>query len=148
MPVKKTLAKKKTGIAKKKTSPVTKPSSSSPKKTVARKKTIDPPKPRFTHLDRERDGKLRIQGMSYLQLEELTGIRIETEGFQIALELLRGGMDRQEINNRCRDLLPTHTSSGTRKPVPNLVAGVLKKLQANGFTVKGAWKVVKPPKSM
>lgn len=156
MPVKKTMAKK-PASAKGKTAPKTKASTNSPANTGApakrpvgrpRKDAVpyapEPLKPEFELLSEEKHGKLRIQGMSYVQLQELTGIQISTEAFIIALELLRGGRDRQEINDRVRDLLPRTTSQGTPKPVPNLVSGVLKKLQAQGFGIKGDWKVTKP----
>lgn len=156
MPVKKTT--KKTVAAKSKTAPKSKPASSPASATVTKRPVgrprknpvvvTAPPEPEFELLTEEQHGKLRIAGMSYLQLSELTGIPIETEGFLIVLELLRGGRDRQEVNNRVRDLLPSTTASGTPKPVPNLVSGVMKKLEAKGFTIKGDWKMVKPGKGV
>jgi len=155
MPVKKTVAKK-TASSKKKTAPKSKPVSTSPEKkivrsAVGRPRSVFPEKnmdKEFSLLDPEESAKLRIVGMSYAQLAELTGIQINTEAFLIMLELLRGGRDRQEVNNRVRDLLPPTTSSGTVKPVPNLVSGVMKKLEAKGFTIKGDWKMVKPGKGV
>lgn len=155
MPVKKSAGAKKT-VVKKKTAPKNKPAAVTssapvkravgrPRKTVA---PVAPPEPEFTLLDPEKDGKLRIAGMSYTQFSELSGIQINTEAFLIALEILRGGRDRQEINDRCREILPAMTSVGTPKPVPNLVSSVIKKLQDRGFTIKGDWKMVKPARGV
>jgi len=148
MPVK---TAKKSIAGKSKTAPPKKTAaSSSVKRPVGRpRKNPEPvvvtaPEPEFELMSEEKHGKLRIAGMSYVQLAELSGIPIETEGFLIMLELLRGGRDRQEINDRVRDKLPRTTSSGTPKPVPNLVSGIMKRLEGKGFTVKGDWKMVKP----
>lgn len=147
--VKKATAKK--PVATKKNSPATKASTGAPKKRVKSavgrpKKELPTPAPEseFELLDPEENAKKRIAGMSYAQLSELTGIQINTEQFIVALEILRGGRDRQEINDRCRQILPATTPHGTPKPVPNLVSGVIKKLEAKGFTIKGDWKMVKP----
>jgi hypothetical protein len=158
MPVmKKSTAKK--AVTKGKTAPKGKTSSSSPstpveapvKRPVGRPRKnplpVEPPKPVFRLLDPEADGKLRIAGMSYTQLAELTGIAVDTEAFLIMREVLRGGRDRQEINDRVREILPATTAQGTPKPVPNLVSSVVKKLQDKGFTIKGDWKMVKPARS-
>lgn len=150
MPVKKTT--KKTMTAKSKTAPKNKPAavtaSAPAKRPVGRPRKaaapVEPPQPSFTLLNPDEVAKHRIAGMSYTQLAELSGIQINTEAFIIMLEILRGGRDRQEINDRVREILPAFTGQGTPKPVPNLVSGVIKKLEAKGFTIKGDWKMVKP----
>lgn len=159
MPVKKTGTTKKTATAKKSTAakskaaPKNKPAAAPAANVLTRRPQgrprkdtvyIEPPKPDLIVLDPEENAKKRIAGMSYAQLADLTGVAINTEGFLIVLEILRGGRDRQEINDRCRQILPAYTAQGTPKPVPNLVSGMIKKLEAKGFTIKGDWKMVKP----
>lgn len=73
------------------------------------------------------------------------GFRVGTDSSIIAAELLEGGYDRDDINDRVAELLPeTTTRSGNDKQVPSLVSGILKRLQERGYTVESSWQLVPP----
>lgn len=93
-------------------------------------------------LDPSKDGNKKISGMSYKQLSEQLGFGIGTEQFLAAIELLKGGETRSEINDRVKELLPTHTVNGTPKQVTNLVSGVHNSMIRKGFRVSGSYKLV------
>lgn len=90
------------------------------------------------------DPKKRIGGLSYQQLAELTGYGLGSEQFIVAVEIMKGGTSRLEVNHRCAVLLPDRTRNGTPKQVSNLVSSVIKRMEDRGFTVKGTWSMVKP----
>jgi hypothetical protein len=155
----KTKAPAKTAVAKKtttKTAPVTKPAVKTsvrtrkaevvPDKTVSTKKvpenrTVATDNPNL--LNPETDGNKKISGMTYKALSEVLGFGIGTEQFLAAIELLKGGETRSEINERVKGLLPTHTVHGTPKQVTNLVSGVHNRMLASGFKIQGTYKLVK-----
>lgn len=93
-------------------------------------------------LDPSKDGTKKISGMTYKQLSEQLGFGIGTEQFLAAIELLKGGETRSEINDRVKELLPTHTVNGTPKQVTNLVSGVHNSMIRKGFRVSGSYKLV------
>lgn len=93
-------------------------------------------------LDPDRDGGKKLAGMSYRQISEKLGFGIGTEQFLAAVELLKGGQTRLEVNDRVKALLPATTQNGTPKQVTNLVSGVLNKMINSGFAVHGVFKIV------
>lgn len=96
-------------------------------------------------LDSEKDKNKKIQGLTYAKVSELIGVGIGTEQFLVAIELLKGGNTRNEINERLKELLPTHTQTGSLKQVTNLVSGVHNRMLDAGFQIKGTYQLVKPP---
>lgn len=121
------------------------------KKTTAPKRAMKPksapPAPKETSspvMYTNRQKNKQIQGVTFAQLSEMTGVGIGTEKFVVMVELLRGGDDRQAVNNRLKGLLPTKTATGELKSVPNLVSGVLAMLRTKGFVVEGNWQVKVP----
>lgn len=76
--------------------------------------------------------------------DELTGFIIGSDIHIVAQELMAGGADRQEIIDRVRGMLDAETRTGTPKPVANVVGAVLRKLQAQGFTLESHF-IVTPP---
>lgn len=95
----------------------------------------------------ERDANRQVQGIKYKELADMLGVGISSERLIVAVELLKGGLDRQEVNNRLAEILPSTTRNGTKKSVSNLVSSALAALVELGFEVKGNWKVVKPASS-
>lgn len=98
-------------------------------------------------LDPETDKNKKIQGLTYAKVSELLGIGIGTEQFLVAIELMKGGNTRNEINERLKALLPATTINGTPKQVTNLVSGVHNRMEAAGFVLKGTYQLMKPPTS-
>lgn len=93
------------------------------------------------------DPKRRVGGLSYKQVSELTGYGLGSEHFIVAVEVLRGGVTRQEVNHRVADLLPSETRNGTPKAVSNLVSGVINYMIKQGFTIDGRWTMKRPASS-
>jgi predicted extracellular nuclease len=93
-------------------------------------------------LNAEKDGSKKISGMTYAAISEKLGFGVGTEQFLVALELLKGGETRSEINDRMKELLPATTVHGTPKQVTNLVSGVHGRMLAKGFKVQGSYKLV------
>lgn len=77
-------------------------------------------------------------------VDDTTGFAIGTDSHLIAMELLKGGVDRAEIIERCAKKLPPTSNRGTPKPVANMVASVLGKMKDQGFTIESSW-VLTPP---
>lgn len=95
--------------------------------------------------DSEADKNKKIQGVTYAKVAEILGVGISTEQFLVAIELMKGGNTRNEINERVKELLPTHTQNGTPKQVTNLVSGVHNRMLEAGFVLKGTYQLLKPP---
>lgn len=93
-------------------------------------------------LNPDTDGNKKIAGMTYKALSELLGFGIGTEQFLAAIELLKGGETRSEVNDRVKELLPPVTQTGTPKQVTNLVSGVHNRMLARGFKIQGSYKLV------
>lgn len=163
MPVKKPVARK--SVAKKpvatKTAPPAKRGPGRPRKVVEtpvqvpvkrgpgrpRKNNVEQPLPsvpvqEYTRYS-EKDFNRQIQGIKYKDLADLMGVGVGSERFLVAVELLKGGVDRQDVNQRLAEMLPSMTRNGTKKSVSNTVSIVLKGLVEAGFEVKGTWKVAK-----
>lgn len=98
-------------------------------------------------LDPDTDKNKKIQGLTYAKVSDILGIGIGTEQFLVAIELMKGGNTRNEINDRVKALLPGTTINGTPKQVTNLVSGVHAKMEAKGFVLKGTYQLMKPPTS-
>jgi hypothetical protein len=90
------------------------------------------------------DMRKRVGGLNLKQVSELSGYSIGSEGYLVAVELLRGGESRIETTHRIAQLLPSETRNSTPKNVSNLVSSVIKRLESQGFKVSGTWKMVKP----
>lgn len=124
-----------------KTKPVANPSrtkTASPK--VPQNRIIATDNPNL--LDPHKDGSKKIAGMTYNNLAVVLGFGVGTEQFLVALELLKGGETRSEINDRVKAVLPTHTVNGTVKQVTNLVSAVHNRMLERGFRVTGSYKLV------
>lgn len=112
-------------------------------KPRAAKKKIDSLPP-LAERKKNTDPRKRVGGMSYQEISDVTGFGLGTQNLIVAVELLRGGADRREINDRVADLLPPTTRSGNPKQASNLVSSVMRRMIANGFTVKSTWSMIKP----
>lgn len=93
-------------------------------------------------LNADVDGKKKIGGYTYTALAEILGFGVGTEQFLAALELMKGGETRAEVNDRVKGLLPATTQTGTPKQVTNLVSGVHNRMLARGFKIQGSYKLV------
>jgi hypothetical protein len=94
----------------------------------------------------DRDGNLRIQGISYQELSSILNVGICTEQFLVVIELMKGGHSRVEIAGRLKKLLPPTTRNGTPKPVAQLIVNAVSLLDKHGFVVNSGWQMVFPKK--
>lgn len=90
------------------------------------------------------DAKKRVGNITFEKLANLTGFKMESDQFVVAVEIMKGGVTRQEINHRVKDILPPTTRTGTPKAVSNLVSAVVNKMADQGFQVEGSWKMISP----
>lgn len=149
---KKTLTLKKTKTAPVKKKEVATAAPPAKKKSLPKKKSnlvsttarVSAKKEQKGSLYAETDKNKKVAGMTFQNLSEVTGMAIDSEQFAVAVEILKGGVTRQDVNHRVRELLPPTTRTGTPKAVSNLVSGVIGKLTARGFIVEGNWKMIFP----
>jgi len=107
-------------------------------------RTAVAPAPTLQERREAADPKKRVGGLSYQQLADLTGYGLGSEHFITAVEIMKGAETRQEVNQRVKALLPETTRNGTPKQVSNLVGAVIRRMEENGFKIKGSWKMVRP----
>lgn len=77
-------------------------------------------------------------------VDPVTGFTVGTDSHTIAMELMKGGVDRSDVIDRLRKKLPETSNRGTPKPVANIVASVIGKMKDGGFTIESTW-VMNPP---
>lgn len=77
-------------------------------------------------------------------MDELTGFVVGSDVHVVAVELMAGGADRQEIIDRVRTKLDTETRTGTPKPVANIVGAVMRKLEERGFVIESSFVMLPP----
>lgn len=72
------------------------------------------------------------------------GFRVGTDSAIIVDILVKGGLDRLDINERVAAAIKPTTSSGRKKNIPSLISGVLARLEARGYYIESQWRVVPP----
>lgn len=77
-------------------------------------------------------------------LDELTGFIVGTDSHIAAIQLQKGGKDRQDIIDTVRELLDPETRNGTVKPVANVVAATIKRLLERGWTIDSTFSMSPP----
>lgn len=77
-------------------------------------------------------------------LDELTGFLVGTDSHIVAMQLMKGGADRQDIIDTVRGKLDEETRNGTAKPVANVVAATIKKLLSRGWKIESSFAMVPP----
>lgn len=77
-------------------------------------------------------------------VDELTGFLVGTDSHQVALMLQKGGVSRQDIIDIAREKLEPETRNGTAKPVANIVAATIKKLEERGWTIESSFAMTPP----
>jgi len=92
----------------------------------------------------EDDFKKKVQGMTFFQISNRLQLPITSERFAVAVEILKGGETRQDINHRVKELLPPSVRTKSPKTVSNLVSAVIKRMVECGFAVQGEWRMTPP----
>lgn len=83
--------------------------------------------------------------INYVKVDEY-GFRENSDSSIIVGIMLKGGLDRQDINEKVAQAISTETKSGRVKNIPSLISGLLIRLQKRGFTVEASWQLVAPKK--
>ena len=127
-----------TEVAEETPAPATKRTASkrTSRKPVVKVATPEPVKPKRSKAIKQD----RIQR----EVNPATGYVKGTDGDIIASELLAGGASRREIGDRIEKKINLITRNGTEKQVMNLIAGVLRRMQIEGYTVESSFKVLPP----
>lgn len=72
------------------------------------------------------------------------GFRNGTDSAVIVDILVKGGLDRQDINEMVANAIGTQTKSGRTKNIPSLISGLLSRLEDRGYHIESSWRVVAP----
>lgn len=90
---------------------------------------------------RYRKKKLRKEGDI-----DIHGFRTLSDSSKIVEIMVKGGLDRQDINEKIADTISVTTKSGRDKNIPSLVSGLLTRLQDKGYQIEASWRLVPPKK--
>jgi hypothetical protein len=80
---------------------------------------------------------------------DLHGFTPGTDSSLIAEALVEGGETRVDVNRLAAEKIAKvngiKTRQGSDKNVPSLLSSILKRLQAQGYTIESSWRLVPPP---
>jgi hypothetical protein len=74
------------------------------------------------------------------------GFREGSDSSIIVAIMLKGGIDRQDINEKVAAAIDPLTKSGRRKNIPSLISGLLGRLEDKGYYPQAEWKLIPPKK--
>ena len=72
------------------------------------------------------------------------GFRNGSDSAIIVDLLVKGGLDRQDINDKVAAAIKTETRSGLQKNIPSLISGLLARLDERGYRIESHWRLIPP----
>lgn len=72
------------------------------------------------------------------------GYRKNSDSARIVEIMVKGGLDRQDINEKIVDAINPLTRSGNYKNIPSLVSGLLTKCEEKGYRIEAKWRLIPP----
>lgn len=72
------------------------------------------------------------------------GFRIGSDSAVIVDIMLKGALDRQDVNDKVAEAIELKTRNGNRKNIPSLVSGLLGRLEERGYYIESYWRLVPP----
>lgn len=72
------------------------------------------------------------------------GFRIGSDSQIIVDIMLKGALDRQDVNDKVAEAIELKTRNGNKKNIPSLVSGLLGRLEERGYYIESYWRLVGP----